>query len=507
MNAETSHPNWAPVSSPDTSALTSNAFGRELFFRPLRHGSADLAPLQMNVRIVLRGLRRFVAFHNLSQSGVAVVWPGELELPSRDTVIDEVEVCADGQVVVAAPARVSSLQGDHIVGLELQGSIVAIDGLMAARDTRMFAAAPPSGGFFPDGAWVGVGEEVFKGRVAELALMIQDARGRCEAYEAELGWDRIHAPSDSLAHHAIVRFVADELTPKLVHQICAIDVARRDADPDHDDAMRAFARRLLHSDIVAAPIMRRALEKPLGYPGDYEVMRYMYERQFEGSTLLARALAHAFVHTPPARAVRARKDMIRAELQQLLRELAPTGRPVRLLSIAAGPAQEVFELLRDADDLPAPVDIVLFDQEVSALAFAYGRLRGLVEQRWQGRATVTYLHEGIKALIKNPDFFDGMGTFDGVICCGLYDYLPDRVAVSLTAKLFSVLGPGGRLWIGNMSGHNPGRWIMEHHLEWFLLYRSHAEMIDFASRGAPTARLELIEEVTTVNPFVRLTRA
>ena len=496
MNAETPRPDWATISSPDTSALTSNAFGRELYFRPLRHGGTDLAPLQMSVRLRMQGRQQEVSFHNLSQSGVAVLWPDGIGLPSRDTVIDEVEVRADGQVVVAAPARVSSLQG----------RIVAIDGLMAARDTRVFAAAPPAEGFFPDGAWAGIGEEVFKGRVAELALMLQDARVRCEAYEAELGWDRIHAPSDSLAHHAIVRFVAEELTPKLVQQICAIDAARRGADPDHDDAMRAFARRLLHSDIVSAPIMRRALEKPLGYPGDYEVMRYMYERQFEGSTLLSRALAHAFVHTPPARAVRARKDMIRVELQQLVRDLAPAGRPVRLLSIAAGPAQEVFELLRDADDLPAPVDIVLFDQEVSALAFAYGRLRGVVEQRWQGRATVTYLHEGIKALIKNPDFFHGMGTFDGVICCGLYDYLPERVAVNLTAKLFAVLGDGGRLWIGNMTGHNPGRWIMEHHLEWFLLYRTHAEMMDFARRGAPSAQIELIEEVTTVNPFVRLTR-
>ena len=64
----------------------------------------------------------------------------------------------------------------------------------------------------------------------------------------------------------------------------------------------------------------------------------------------------------------------------------------------------------------------------------------------------------------------------------------------------------GTVYIGNMVPSNPSRWIMEHHLDWYLLYRKHEEILDFAQEACPLSRHELLTEPAGVNPFVRITR-
>jgi hypothetical protein len=58
-----------------------------------------------------------------------------------------------------------------------------------------------------------------------------------------------------------------------------------------------------------------------------------------------------------------------------------------------------------------------------------------------------------------------------------------------------------------MVPENPSRWYMEHHLDWFLLYRSRAELLEIAQRGCADARFRVLEEETGVNPFVEISRA
>ena len=57
-----------------------------------------------------------------------------------------------------------------------------------------------------------------------------------------------------------------------------------------------------------------------------------------------------------------------------------------------------------------------------------------------------------------------------------------------------------------MSPENPSRWFMEHHLEWNLIYRSHAELLEIGGRAAPRARLQILEEESGVNPFVEIAK-
>ncbi len=491
----------------DTSALTSGAFGREIYFRPNRYDPAALAPLDVRVQIPALGESGEATLRNLSQSGLGVIWPTEAALPPEGSALPGVRVVVDGRVVAELDAKVVSLQPGRIVGLELQGALLRIDALLSAQKVAQVRERVRAEGGLAEGPWTTVDADVFKGRISELRAYLESSREQFGQIEAELGWDVIHAPFGSESYDALTDLVSAEFVPTLMRVTAEIDAARRAIDPVHDRALMAYSRAQVFELMGATPWMRRALEKPLGYPGDYEVMRYIYERNFEGPTLFDKAVGLATLMTPAAAAVRERKNMILAELNGLIDNWTATDRPIRVLSVAAGPAQEVYELLRTRHHLPAPLEIVLFDQDANALAYAYGRIKTLVDTRWRGRVQVTFLHEGIRTLIKNPAMFEGVGEFDGVICCGLYDYLNHPVAAGLTAKLYSVLREGGSVWIGNMVPTNPCRWIMEHLQDWRLLYRTHEEMLAFAHDGVPGGDVRILEEPTGVNPFVAVRRA
>jgi hypothetical protein len=63
---------------------------------------------------------------------------------------------------------------------------------------------------------------------------------------------------------------------------------------------------------------------------------------------------------------------------------------------------------------------------------------------------------------------------------GLYDYLKQPLGRRLTLRLFEMLKPGGQLVIGNFRRGTPERGLMESYMDWHLVFRSHAEMLDLA---------------------------
>lgn len=69
-----------------------------------------------------------------------------------------------------------------------------------------------------------------------------------------------------------------------------------------------------------------------------------------------------------------------------------------------------------------------------------------------------------------------MGTFDFAYAAGLYDYLPDAVAVKLTRKCLSILKPGGSFLFANFSPETDVDGYMETFMNWALLLRSERDM-------------------------------
>jgi extracellular factor (EF) 3-hydroxypalmitic acid methyl ester biosynthesis protein len=480
------------------------AQGRAVFFRPQRYRAVDLAPLTCTVEVEFEiGSTEPCKVHDVSQTGVAFVMPlpAAPDLQTRWRValkFDEHEAFR-GEVVVGS-VRVQ--EGLTVVGVSFVDFLLDVDEVLQLRSVKEWSV----GGAVSrahERAWFLPSHERFKSAVAELRLYLEDAQRELSDFEAQLPWTVLHGP-DNAARAAIVAELRAGFVADTVRMSEAIDEAVRALPDGHENRQaKEWSLRHLHAFFMQVPVLYRARNKPLGYPGDYGVMDFMYERQFEGATLFARAVSLAFNQTRAPRAVRGRKEVVKRELSALLRSRASASKPVRVLSIAAGPAQELVELFAELEDLPTRLELVLFEQDKNALAHAWRRLKPSLDSRFPGAVRTTFLHDSIKRLLRDRELLAPLGCFDFVYCAGLYDYLQPATAVVLTRRLAGATAPGGQLLVGNFVDH-PTRWLMEHHLDWELIYRSREVLTDIGRRALPRARSRILEEESLANPFLEL---
>lgn len=476
--------------------------GRVLSFRPHRYGARDLAPLRCAVAVRTGEVTVDCPLHDVSRSGVAFGAAGLAQVAVGGAL--QLTVKLDAYVLWAgvAEARAVRGQGDaRVVAASFGARVLEGDELRLLREVWLPGA---TGVRLEEQPWWRPSAGSFRGRISELALYLAELEERLRRLEATLPWPLAQGES-SVARTAVVARLRADVAGEVLRLVTGVGDALREADPADAAANKAFAVRQLHGFVMQAPWMHRARHKPLGYAGDFEVMNYLYERDFEGPTLFARTLGYAFMQAAAAQAVRGRKDLVKKLLRSVLEQRAGEGRPVRFLSIAAGPARELQELLRELDDLPADVEIVLFDQDKRALEHAFQRLRPLADGRFPRRVRIDFLNESVKRLLRDLRVFEGVAPFDAVYSAGLFDYFHEATAVRLARTLSAAAAPGGLVLIGNMVAH-AHRWVMELLLEWELLYRTREELLAIGRRAVPHGAVRVLEEASGVNPFIEVVR-
>jgi SAM-dependent methyltransferase len=229
-----------------------------------------------------------------------------------------------------------------------------------------------------------------------------------------------------------------------------------------------FRSKLAHL-IYQSPLSERIYEKPLGYAGDFEMMNLIYRDENVGKTLFAKCVHRYFVTHPNARAVRNRATYLSGHIARAIADRAP-GSPLRIASVACGPAREVQELVEGTLALDG-VQFALLDQDVTALRHAQHGITAAC--RRTGRSLdVNYVHKAIRNVLK-----EGLpGTYDLIYSAGLFDYFSDPVARHVATKLVRSLRPGGRLIIGNFTSGARSRVLMELALDWNLIYRTDGDL-------------------------------
>ena len=484
--------------------------GRDVFFRPERYPRSELGSVGADVEVVVDGRAQLCELRDVSQNGFAFEWPSSTPI-DVGAQLHEVVLRFDEHEAYRGEARISSVRRDDgvtLVGASIAHRLMNIEDILDLRDVKARVAGSGLGALgLTSRPWRVSGNERFKALVADLRLFLEDAQLELGALEASLPSHVLHGEQESPARDALIEHIRGGFVADVVQATNDIDAALRGAGPEQLEALRDYSERHVGKLLMQSPWMFRARHKPLGYPGDFEVMNGLYSRHFAGATLFAKALNLAFVSTPAAEAVRRRKDQIKSGLSAMLDARSGRGELVRILSIAAGPAEEVLGLLEERQRIDVPLEIVLFDQDKSALTYSFGRLSRLVATRWQGQVKVVHLHDSVTRLLRGSTILSSSGQFDAVYACGLFDYFKAPTWVSLCRNLYQAVAPRGTLYIGNMVPSNPTRWVMEFILDWHLEYRERIEMLGLARRAAPDAHIEVLEEATGVNPFVLLTRA
>jgi extracellular factor (EF) 3-hydroxypalmitic acid methyl ester biosynthesis protein len=218
---------------------------------------------------------------------------------------------------------------------------------------------------------------------------------------------------------------------------------------------------LAHQD----PMTRRAFEKPRGYAGDAELLDLIYGLRPvpAGTTSIGAAIYGFSVQAPAAAAVRVRRNILAAKIDEVADQIEKP----RILSVACGH-------LREAQKSEAVVagrvgDFYALDQDKFSLETVAR------EQQPNG---ITPVHGSVKSLLKGETTFNEL---DLVYSTGLYDYLPQSVAVELTARLFGMLRPGGRLVLANLLPGFVSLGYMESFMGWPMIYRDDTEMAEVAA--------------------------
>jgi SAM-dependent methyltransferase len=252
-------------------------------------------------------------------------------------------------------------------------------------------------------------------------------------------------------------------------------------------------------------MVQRSYEKPLGYPGDYQVMLYYYENAFEGGSLFAKVFHKFFVEHPLSHGVVTRSgyvvDLIRNEIET---NAASEADPYRILSIGCGPAHEAN--LMYSRPVSSPLEWLLIDQEEEALDVAFKNAKKNIAEA-NRPDTCRLFNTSFTKLINSPSDVLPDKPQDFIFCTGLFDYLRLEKAKTLVAALYDWLTPGGMIAIGNALLPNTHFWSPEFVLDWSLIYRSKADVAEFASRLPPCASFEVTTEPGGAYHFLLVRKA
>jgi extracellular factor (EF) 3-hydroxypalmitic acid methyl ester biosynthesis protein len=262
-----------------------------------------------------------------------------------------------------------------------------------------------------------------------------------------------------------------------------------------------YFRKMMRDFILSSDILTRTNTKPRGYAGDSEVMRIIYENEFRGPTVFSQFMHKYPIELAAAQAVRNRRRLVGEWVREKMARHPAGAPPIRVLSVACGPAEELSEILLSPEDLPK-VQFTLLDQDPEALSQAHDVITKLTQKLGERPNAQTVCTSVRTMLGRAPD--DGQ-VYDFVYSMGLFDYLTDSTATAVLAWTYSKLAPGGELVVGNFHARNPSRTFMDYWADWTLWYRNEGELLRLADQLANAkSRIEFEESGCQI--FLHMTK-
>jgi hypothetical protein len=278
-------------------------------------------------------------------------------------------------------------------------------------------------------------------------------------------------------------------------------------------------------------LLERAHEKPRGYAGDYALLARIVEGELSADPL-GRAIDRFFLNQAAALVVRTRAEDVAAELAALgmargddsrgrggqspicSADSANGGqtpavlqRSLHIVSIGSGPAYEVrFALAALPAEARRCVRVTLLDYDPEALDEAARHIGAMVAGQGTPGAhnAPDTVRENLHRLAQ-PSRCDVLPECDAIVCPGLFDYLNDATATDLLRLFWQRLRPGGLALVGNFAPHCPSRAYMEWFGNWYLVYRTAADLRRLAAAaGIPPSCVRIGAERLGVDLFIEV---
>lgn len=282
-------------------------------------------------------------------------------------------------------------------------------------------------------------------------------------------------------NHDLIERIAKPLLTNLAGLFFKFESEAQKIDRTKIDVCKRFAQQELHPLIMQSPFAHRTFHKPLGYAGDYEMVNMMFRNNYEGETSYAK-IFNAFLLGPgPAESHRNRIEILIKKIAEVAENAKNLGYRAKIFNFACGPAIELQRFIAESD-LSDNCDFVLLDFSEETLNYTSNILEKIKIQNGRQQVTIKTIHKSVNEVLRSavglPDSdFDKNDGYYFVYCAGLFDYLSDRICAKLLELFFSQLKIGGKLLATNVHPNNPAIFLMEHLLEWHLIYRDEKKFV------------------------------
>jgi len=282
------------------------------------------------------------------------------------------------------------------------------------------------------------------------------------------------------------------------------EFAKFQSHPDMTEASfyLKYAQEMITPFFSKVGVGQRAVNKPLGYAGDYEMMNQIYRKKIDQGTLFDHLMNGALVDSRCGESVRYRRELLAGIFSERYKSL-PKQQVIRSLSVACGPAKEIQDFVdRENKDVINKFEFDLLDLDKFALKYAQSKIQEKMIMK-EVFAPLRLINKNVIHLALGKDESLPRDEYDLIYSAGLYDYLDVKLSKLLTLELFKSLKVGGKLIIGNFSTKNPEKVFLDLILDWFLLHKSDKEMEIIAPEGAG---IELKHDPNNVIVYLTITK-
>ena len=219
--------------------------------------------------------------------------------------------------------------------------------------------------------------------------------------------------------------------------------------------------------VLLTKTAERFYSKPRGYAGDYITIERLYKNKPEGHGRLGPVIDACIINEPAGKAVRNRRAFIAEEIIKSINQ--KNGEKAHIVSIASGPACEVFDAFATIQD-KSLLETTMIDFDQQALASVEKKLNDINLRQY-----TNLINENILYLILGRKKID-ISNQDLVYSMGLLDYLNDKIAIRFLNFIYDILATDGRVVLGNFHPKNSLKAYMDYVLEWKLTHRTANDM-------------------------------
>jgi len=262
-----------------------------------------------------------------------------------------------------------------------------------------------------------------------------------------------------------------------------------------DRELLAEARSRFRKEIapwfLKSPLMRHATTKPRGYPGDFEMLISIYERQ-PSSPGIGGYLDLYFLDSELGMGVPARMQCVTEFLKQ---QLARHDGDLSILDVACGPCEEFARNRIPLDSGDRDIQVTFLDYDKGALAHVKEKVISPRPDRDHFRC----VHYNALRMRSADRFIKQFGKFDIIYSVGLCDYIENRLLIPMLRGWRETTNENGVVFVAFKDQALYDKHRYQWHVDWHFLQRSQQDCLDILEEaGFDTRQVEVTRDATGV---------